>query len=119
MPISCASRFAGCKTAAATAAKAGAKFEDLGTRKPSSIAEPVRSHLLSARDDEMVPPNINQGAIELYALCSRKVVKADEKRRTEVAQDLQQKEYEIMAKGHLRNLKQDANLECRSPECKK
>ena len=112
--------FGGCKTASAAAAKMqNAKFEDLGARKPSSLVEPLRSHLLSARDGEMVPPNIGTGGIELYTVCSRKVVKADEKRRTEVAQDLQQKEFEIMAKGHLRNLKQEAHIECRSPECKK
>ncbi len=112
--------FGGCKTASAAAAKLqNAKFEDLGARKPSSLVEPLRSHLLSARDGEMVPPNIGAEGIELYTVCSRKVVKADEKRRTEVAQDLQQKEFEIMAKGHLRNLKQEAHIECRSPECKK
>ena len=112
--------FGGCKTASAAAAKMqNAKFEDLGARKPSSLVEPLRSHLLSARDGEMVPPNIGTDGIELYTVCSRKVVKADEKRRTEVAQDLQQKEFEIMAKGHLRNLKQEAHIECRSPECKK
>ena len=112
--------FGGCKTASATAAKMqNAKFEDLGTRKPSSLVEPLRSHLLSARDGEMVPPNIGTDGIELYTVCSRKVVKADEKRRTEVAQDLQQKEFEIMAKGHLRNLRQEAHIECRAPECKK
>jgi peptidyl-prolyl cis-trans isomerase SurA len=112
--------FGGCKTAAATAAKMpGAKFEDMGTRKPSSIVEPLRSHLLSAKDGEMVPPSISDGAIELYAVCGRKVVKADDKRRDEVAQDLRQKEFEIMARGHLRNLKQEAHLECRAPECKK
>ncbi len=112
--------FGGCKTAAATAAKVqGAKFEDLGIRKPSTLNEPLRSHLLAARDGEMVPPNIADGGIELYAVCSRKVVKADDKRRTEITQDLQQKEYEIMAKGHLRNLKQEAHIECRAPECKK
>ena len=112
--------FGGCKTASAAAAKVpNAKFEDLGTRKPSSLVEPLRSHLLSAKDGEMVPPNIGSEGIELYTVCSRKVVKADEKRRTEVAQDLQQKEFENMAKGHLRNLKQEAHIECRSPECKK
>lgn len=112
--------FGGCKTAALQSAKIqGAKFEDLGVRKPSTFSEPLRSHLLSARDGEMVPPNIADGGMELYAVCSRKVVKADEKRRTEITADLQQKEYEIMAKGHLRNLKQEAHLECRSPECKK
>ncbi|MEQ1611907.1 MAG: SurA N-terminal domain-containing protein [Hyphomicrobiaceae bacterium] len=112
--------FGGCKTASAAAAKvAGAKFEDLGVRKPSTLNEPLRSHLLAARDGEMVPPNIADGGIELYAVCSRKVVKADDKRRTEISDDLRQKEFEIMAKGHLRNLRQEAHIECRAPECKK
>lgn len=113
-------QFGGCKTAAATAAKIpGAKFEDLGNRKPGAMSEPLRSHLLAARDGEMVPPSISDGGIELYTVCARKVVKADEKRRTEISQDLQQKEFEILAKGHLRNLKQEAQLECRAPECRK
>ena len=112
--------FGGCKTASLAAGKvAGAKFEDLGIRKPSTFNEPLRSHLLSARDNEMVPPNIADGGIELYAVCSRKVVKADDKRRNEIGDDLRQKEFEIMAKGHLRNLRQEAHIECRAPECKK
>ncbi len=112
--------FTGCKAGAATAAKLpGAKFEDLGVRKPSTLVEPLRSQLLGAKDDEMVPPSIGQGTIELYALCSRRVVKADDKRRTDVEADLKQKEFEIFARGHLRNLKQYAQLECRAPECKK
>ena len=28
-------------------------------------------------------------------------------------------QFEIMAKTHLRNLKQDAQIECRAPECRK
>lgn len=112
--------FGGCKTASLAAGKvAGAKFEDLGTRKPSTFSEPLRSHLLSARDGEMVPPNIADGGIELYAVCSRKVIKADDKRRNEIGDELRQKEFEIAAKGHLRNLRQEAHLECRAPECKK
>lgn len=112
--------FSGCKTAQALATKLqGAKFEDLGVRKPSSLSEPLRSHVLAAKEGEMVPPSISEGSIELYAVCSRKVIKADEKKRTEIAQDLQQKEYEIAAKGHLRNLRQEAHIECRAPECKK
>ncbi len=105
--------FGGCKTAAAVAAKANGRFEDLGTRKPSSIAEPTRSMLLNARDGEMVPPSMADGGVELYAVCSRKVIKADEKVRTEVAADLQQKEFEILAKRHLRDLRQDAQIEYR------
>ncbi len=105
--------FGGCKTAAAAAAKINARFEDLGARKPSSISEPTRSMLLNARDGEMVPPSMADGGVELYAVCGRKVVKADEKRRSEVAADLQQKEFEILAKRHLRDLRQDAQIEYR------
>lgn len=47
----------------------------------------------------MVPPNISDAGVELYAVCARKVIKADEKRRNEITDDLRQKEFEIMAKG--------------------
>ena len=88
-------------------------------RKPSSLSEPTRCLLLQRASGEMLPPSIADGGIELYAVCGRKVVKADEKRRAEGTQELQQKEFEILAKSHLRNLRQDALIECRSPECKK
>lgn len=103
----------GCKTLAAMATKVSGKFEDLGMRKPSTIAEPTRTMLLNAKDGEMVPPSVADGGVELYTVCSRKVVKADEKIRTEVAADLQQKEFEILAKRHLRDLRQDAQIEYR------
>jgi len=105
--------FKGCKTTAALAKAQDAKFEDLGTRKPSSIPEPTRSLLLNAKDGEMVPPNMSTQGVELYAVCGRKVVKADDKVREQVAQDLQQKEFEVLAKRHLRDLRQDAHIEYR------
>ena len=105
--------FKGCNTTAALAKTQNAKFEDLGTRKPSSIPEPTRSLLLNAKDGEMVPPNMSSQGVELYAVCSRKTVKADDKMRDQVAQDLQQKEFEALAKRHLRDLRQDAHIEYR------
>jgi peptidyl-prolyl cis-trans isomerase SurA len=105
--------FKGCNTTAALAKAQNAKFENLGARKPSSIPEPTRSLLLNAKDGEMVPPNMSSQGVELYAVCGRKTVKADDKIRDQVAQDLQQKEFEVLAKRHLRDLRQDAHIEYR------
>jgi peptidyl-prolyl cis-trans isomerase SurA len=107
-------QFSGCKSSAALAAKAhDAKFEDLGHHKPSAIQEPTRSLLVNAKDGEMVPPNMSANGVELYAVCGRKVLKGDETKRDRAAQELRQKEFEILAKRHLKNLRQDAHIEYR------
>mgnify|MGYP005854380475 CR=1 FL=1 len=105
--------FKGCSTTASLAKSQSAKFEDLGMRKPSSVPEPTRSLLLNAKDDEMVPPNMSSQGVELYAVCGRKVIKAQEQVREQVAQELQQKEFEVLAERHLRDLRQDAHIEYR------
>ena len=106
-------KFDGCKSAPAIAASAGAKFEDLGTKSPSSIPEPMRSLLLNAGDGEMLPPSVGERGIELWAVCGRKVVKADEQKRETAQNELRQKEFEILAKKHLKDLRQDAAIEFR------
>lgn len=105
--------FKGCATTAALAKSQGAKFEDLGARKPSAVPEPTRSLLLGAKDNEMVPPNMSSQGVELYAVCGRKVTKGDGQVREQVAQELQQKEFEVLAERHLRDLRQDAHIEYR------
>ncbi len=107
-------KFTGCKTMSSLAGSAaGAKFDDLGARRPSTLTEPTKSLLLSAKDGEMVPPNVASGGIELYAVCGRQVVKADEQKRTAAQEELRQKEFELLAKRHLQNLRQDALIEYR------
>jgi peptidyl-prolyl cis-trans isomerase SurA len=69
--------------------------------------------LLSAKDGEMLPASVGQGGVELWAVCSRTVVKADEAKREAVQGDLRQKEFEILAKKHLKDLRQDASIEWR------
>jgi len=105
--------FKGCATTAELAKAQGGTFEDLGARKPSSVPEPTRSLLLNAKDGEMVPPNMSSRGVELYAVCGRKVIKADDQVREQVAQELQQKEFEVLAERHLRDLRQDAHIEYR------
>ena len=107
-------KFAGCKsTAALTQGISDATFEDLGARKPSAIPEPTRSLLLNARDGEMLPPSVGQGGVELWSVCGRSVVKADEQKRTQAQEELRQKEFELLAKRHMKDLRQDAHIEYR------
>jgi peptidyl-prolyl cis-trans isomerase SurA len=109
------SKFTGCQsTAAAATGVAGATFEDLGKRRPSSISEPTRTLLVNASDGEMLPPTVNDGAIELWVVCSRNVVKAVDEKRTQAEGELKQKEFELMAKRYLKDLREDAHIEYRT-----
>lgn len=107
-------RLNGCKNMADLArGDAGAKFEDLKALKPSSIPEPTRSMLLSAKDGDVLPPATSAGGIEIYAVCGRRSVKGDEKAREQAQEELAQREFDIVAKRHLRDLRQDAHIEFR------
>jgi peptidyl-prolyl cis-trans isomerase SurA len=107
-------KFGGCKSMAGLAKEApGVKFDDMKFIKPSSISEPTRSLLLSAKDGDMLPPSATPGAIDLLAVCARRTVKGDEKQREKVQEDLRAKEFEMLAKRHLRDIRQDAHIEFR------
>jgi peptidyl-prolyl cis-trans isomerase SurA len=107
-------RFGGCKTMASLVRDGtNAKFDDMKYIKPSSIPEPTRSMLLSAKDGDMLPPTTSAGGIEIYAVCGRRPLKADEKLREKAQEELAQKEFEISAKRYLRDLRQDAHIETR------
>jgi len=109
-----ASKFTGCDSTKALAAQLqGARFEDLGTRRPSAIPEPTRSMLLNARDGDMLPPVVGDNSIELWAVCGRKIVTANEQKREEATAELRSKEFEIFARKHLKDLRQDAAIEYR------
>ena len=107
-------KFGGCKSAQSLAASVpGAKFEALGNRKSSSIPEPTRSLLVSARDGEMLPPSVGQGGVELWMVCGRTTITADAEKRSAAQEELRQKELEVLAKRHLKDLRQDAHIEYR------
>lgn len=107
-------RGGGCAQMSSNAtAVAGARFDNLGGRLPSAIPEPTRSLLLNARDGELLPPTVGTEGVEIWAVCSRKAVAADTERRQSVQNDLRQKEFEVLAKKHLKDLRQDAAIEYR------
>jgi len=106
-------RMDGCKAMAGLAKEVNARFEDMKYIKPSTISEPMRSMLLNARDGDVLPPATVAAGIEIFAVCGRRSIKADEKERERAQEELAQKEYEIMAKRQLRDLRQDAHIEYR------
>ena len=108
------SKFTDCKsTAAAATGVPGAKFEEIGKRRPSAFPEPTRTLLSNASDGEMLPPAVTDGAIELWVVCGRSVVKAADEQRTQAENQLKQKEFEVMAKRYLKDLREDAHIEYR------
>ena len=107
-------RFEGCKSMAGLAKDAAnARFDDLKFIKPGSVPEPTRSMLLSAKDGDVLPPATAGAGIEIYAVCGRRAIKADEKQREKAQEELAQKEFETAAKRYLRDLRQDAHIEYR------
>ena len=105
-------RFNGCKSMAELAKGApDARFEDMKYIKPGSIAEPMRSMLLSAKDDDVLPPVTTSAGVEIYAVCGRRALGGSEEKRTRAMADLQSKELDVMARRALRNLRQEANIE--------
>lgn len=108
-------RYSGCGSMAGLAASvSGAKFEDLGSRKPASIPEPTRSLLLNASVGDLLPASVGQGSVELWALCNRKAQGGGDGSLRENAQnELRQKEFEVLAQKHLKDLRQDASIEIR------
>jgi peptidyl-prolyl cis-trans isomerase SurA len=108
-------KYAGCASVSGLAKDLpGAKFEEAKYVKPSTISEPTRSMLLAAKDGEMVPPQISGGGVDLYAVCARRTGKLDEKKREAAQLEIQSREFELMAKRHLRDLRQDAHIEKRT-----
>jgi peptidyl-prolyl cis-trans isomerase SurA len=90
-----------------------AKFTDLKFVKPGAIAEPTRTMLLGAKDGVMLPPATTASGVEIYAVCGRRAVVGNEAERTKAMQDLQSKELEVLARRHMRNLRQEADIEYR------
>ena len=107
-------KFTGCQsTVQAAMGVAGARFENLEKQRPAAIPEPTRTLLINATNGEMLPPTVNDGAIELWVVCGRNAIKASEAQRNQAESKLKQKEFELMAKRYLKDLREDAHIEYR------
>ncbi len=108
-----AARYTGCESMPTLAAAAsGAKYEDLGTRKPSTIPEPTRTLLMNAGEGDMLPSSVGSAGIELWALCGRRTDGEASTRET-AQNELRQQEFNVLAQRHLKDLQQDAAIEIR------
>lgn len=115
-------KFAGCKSTAKLAASVGGKFEDLGKRRPETISEPMRTLLLNAKSGEMVPPNVGPDGVELWTVCDRKEIAGDSGSQgpgagdtgSNAKEERRRKELDILARKHLKDLRQDATIDCRA-----
>lgn len=109
-----ARRFRSCKSMARlTKGVANAKFQNLGLKSASAIAEPARTQLLNAADGQMAPPILSNDGVVLYAVCGRKTARGDDKQRAAAKGELRQKEFASLAKRHMRDVRAEAHI-CRS-----
>lgn len=115
--------FSGCNSTAKLASSVGAKFEDLGLRQPGSIAEPTRTLLFNAKSGEMIPPSVGPDGVELWVVCERKETAAAKAAPgagaggdsgNSAKEERRRKELEILARKHLKDLRQDATIDCRA-----
>ncbi len=106
--------FKRCATTSILSAKIqGARHENMGMRRLSTFEEPARSLLSTAKEESMLPPTITSSGIELYAVCGRRVVKAEDERRNKAQQELIQGGLEARSRGRLRFLRESAIIENR------
>lgn len=111
----------GCDSLARTASQvAGSRIEDVGKKRASEIAEPMRTLLQNAKDGELLPPQIGTGgSVELWVLCGRssapgQTAQAGAGRKTSSSIDEQrQNEFQILAKRHLNDLRREVPIEYR------
>lgn len=87
--------------------------KSVGRKKVQQLVQPTRAILQATEDGRLTPPTITSSGVELYAVCARRSVVRDDKQRQEVRSKLISQEYNILARRHLRDLRQDAFVEYR------
>ncbi|MCP4936859.1 MAG: hypothetical protein GY927_22320 [bacterium] len=92
----------------------GASLKSLGTKAGDTFPHTMRSYLSHTKDGHLTPATLTSSGVELYAVCERKQRRiADKTKRQAVKEKLRQQEFEILARRHLQDLRQDASIEYR------
>ncbi|MEO1398919.1 MAG: hypothetical protein AAFU56_08655, partial [Pseudomonadota bacterium] len=95
----------------------GARFEDLGQRSADNISNPVvRQLLMKAKVGQPIPPQIDGGNVDLWVLCGRAKGVAGsgpgpKAARKPAKKDPRMKEFEILARRHLNDLRREVRVE--------
>lgn len=90
-----------------------ASVKSIGRKSVSQLVQPTRAILLAAKEGQMTPPTITSSGIESYVVCARRSVARNDQQRQLVRSKLLSQEYDILARRHLRDLRQDALVEYR------
>lgn len=90
-----------------------ASVKAVGRRTAEQVPQPTRAILLASQEGQMTPPTITSSGIELYVVCARRSVNRNDKQRRKVRSKLVSEEYDILARRHLRDLRQEAFVEYR------
>lgn len=91
----------------------GASIKTLTDQQPTSLVQPARLLVMSAKVGQMTPPTLTQSAVEIYAVCGKRTAIGDSKLREETERKLMNQEMMIRAERLLRDLRQDAFIEYR------
>lgn len=91
----------------------GASVESLGRKSADEIVQPTRALLNKAETGRLTPAYVTATGVELYAVCGRRMVDADNSQREKVQRELVGEQFEILARRHLRDLRQEAFIERR------
>lgn len=97
----------------ATRRISGASIKAVGRKTANQIPQPSRAVLEVAKPGQLTPAYITATGVELYAVCSRRTVQANDGKREEVERQLRGQEFQILALRHLRDLRQEAFVEYR------
>jgi len=91
----------------------GASVKSLADQQPTSLVQPARLLVMSAKVGQMTPPTLTQSAVEVYAVCGKRTVRGDDKVREDTQRKLMNAEMMIRAERLLRDLRADAFIEYR------
>lgn len=92
----------------------GTSIERISGKKAAAFPRDARALLIKASEGQMLPPITSSQGIDLYAVCGKEVpeAKADDD-GGQTSSDRRQEEFQIYARRHLTDLRQDALIERR------
>jgi peptidyl-prolyl cis-trans isomerase SurA len=91
----------------------GASVKTLQDQKPTSLVQPARLLVMNAKVGQMTPPTISTAAVEVYAVCGKRILRGDDNVRAETQRKLMNQEMTLRAERLIRDLRQEAFIEYR------
>lgn len=88
-------------------------IKSIGRKSVDQLVQPTRAVLLATKEGQMTPPVITSSGVESYIVCAKRSVVRNDQQRQQVRSKLLSQEYDILARRHLRDLRQDAFVEYR------